>query len=544
MDAMTRREAIAKAGTAATLLSLPSVLLACGSGGSTATKGVGGRGTNARIGSLTWALAGSPPTLDPATGSSATGYQVMNLGLEGLVSIDNDLQVAPRLAESWAQTDPLHYVYQLRPGVKFWDGTPLTAEDVVYSMSRHLDPKVASQIATHYARVKSIKATGPAEITVVLSEPDPLFKYVPARSFVTPKAFTERLGKKLGVSGARVNTMGTGPYRITKFDSETGATLVRNPLYWGKPATAENVNFEVIADPSDLLLALESGDVDGAAAVPLDLLRDLRGMRGVAVSTPPGLTPYFLSFDVTRPPFNDVHVRRAVAHATDTAGMVKAFLNGAGEPAKAIPAPQQWAGLASPARVEEIYSQIPQYPFDLEAAKRELAQSQHPGGFTVTTQYTSGDKSLGKALVSLSETLKGIGIRLQVKEVPETKWLADYYAHNQALLGIGYAPSAPDPTNFLQLFYPSANARKNSVNTANFKDERVDRLLREQARTTDKERRAELIAEVLRIAGEELPYLPLWWQSLPLALNTKYLYNGFAEIFYFQNWVANVRVRA
>src|SRR5262249_51478749 len=158
----------------------------------------------------------------------------------------------------------------------------------------------------------------------------------------------------------------------------------------------------------------------GVAAFPLDSLRNLSRIPEVRVSLPPGLTVSFLSFDVTRAPFDDVHVRRAIAHATDTAGFVKAFLQGAGQPAVAIPAPHPWGALASPDRVKQIYQQIPQYPFDLGAAKRELAQSKYPNGFTTTVQFPASEKALGKALVSLSGALKKIGINLQVKEVTET----------------------------------------------------------------------------------------------------------------------------
>ena len=468
----------------------------------------------------------------------------MSLGLEGLVAIDNDLKLAPRLAESWSQPDALHYVYKLRPGVKFWDGTPLTVDDVVYSMARHMDPEVGSVIGGAYAHVKSITATGPAEVTVVMREPDPVFQYVPAKSFVTPKALTQSLGKKLGVAGSTVNTMGTGPYRITAFDGDN-VSLVRNPNYWGEAGNVERVQFHTISNANDLSLALQSGDVAGVANVPLPLVSSLSRNGKIGLGFPASLVTSFLSFDVTRPPWDDVHVRRAVAHAADTKGYVKTFLGAAGEPAQALPSPAQWASLASPARVAEIYRQIPQYPFDIAAAKRELAQSRHPNGFSATIEFGASDAAVsGKVFVSLSQSLKQIGIDLQVKQVTDEKYLADLYAHSQPLFPLGLSPNAPDPTNFLTVVYPSENARKNALNTANFKNKEVDRLLSEQAATTDKARRATLIGEMLRIAGEELPYLPLWHQSLPLALNKKYVYNGFSGIFYYQNWLANVQVRA
>jgi peptide/nickel transport system substrate-binding protein len=550
VDAWTRREALRNTGAAAALLTLPAALAACGSGGDGAATGSGrsngveGEGTDATIPSFTWAVNAAIPTLDIATGFFEPGIQVMSLGLEGLVSVDSEFAVQPRLAASWSQPDPLHYVYKIRPGVQFWDGTPLTAEDVVWSMARHADPKVASQIATYYGRVKSIEATAADEVTIALTEPDPAFQYVPAWSFVTPKGYSERLGSKLGVAGGQVNTMGTGPYRITKFDSDTGATLMHNEGYWGEKARIEQVKVEVIPDPNNLRLAIQAGEIEGSTGLSLGSLRDFERISTIGLDFPPPLTVYFLAFDVTREPWSDVHARRALAHAADLQGYAKAFLGDAGIPAQALPSIAQWSDLAPPARVKEIYAQIPQYPYDLEAAKDELAQSSTPGGFSTTIQYPSGESELGRALVSLSESLKGIGIELDVKEVPAAKWLADVYAHSQPATAVSLNPTTPDPTNYMMLVYPSANAAKNNFNFANYKNPQVDRLLREQAKETDKEKRASLIGEVLKISGEDLPYLPLWWQAVPLALHKKYVYEGFEQLFYLQDWLANVKARA
>jgi len=544
IEAMTRRQALRQAGVASALLILPSALAACGDATDPQGNTVEGQGTDTAIPSFRWAIEAAPPTLDIATGFFAPGMQIMSLALEGLVQVDNQLKVQPRLAESWSQPDATTYVYKLRSGVKFWDGTPLTVEDVVYSMRRHTDPKIASQIATYYGRVRSIEATGSDEVTVVLDEPDEAFQYVPAWSFITPKAYSERLGKKLGVSGAQVNTMGTGPYRITKFDSDTRAALVRNDGYWGERPRVDEVTVEVIPDPNNLRLAMQAGEIDGSTGVSIGSIGSFERISSLGLDFPPPLSCYFLVFDVTRAPWDDVHVRRAVAHATDTEGYVKAFLGEAGIAAQALPAPGQWSDLASRERVSQIYAQIPQYPFDLEAAKRELAQSTHADGFSATIEYPADEDVLGRALVSLGESLGKIGIELEVKQVTANKWLADIYGHTQPIIPVRLGPTTPDPTNYMMLVYPSENAVKNNFNVANYKNPEVDRLLRRQARATDKDERAGLIGEVLRISGEDLPYLPLWWQATPLALNRKFVYDGFQELYYLHDWLADLKARA
>jgi peptide/nickel transport system substrate-binding protein len=304
------------------------------------------------------------------------------------------------------------------------------------------------------------------------------------------------------------------------------------------------VSVKVIADPNNLRLAMQAGEVDGSTGVSISSIRSFERVSSIGLAFPSPLSCYFLAFDVTRKPWDDVHVRRAVAHATDNDGYVKAFLGEAGIAAQALPAPGQWSNLASRQRVSQIYQQIPQYPFDLEAAKRELAQSAHADGFSATIQYPADEDIFGRALVSLSESLGKIGIKLEVKQVTANKWLADIYGHTQAITSIRLGPTTPDPTNYMMLVYPSENAVKNNFNIANYKNPKVDGLLRQQARTTDDDKRAGLIGEVLRISGEDLPYLPLWWQAEPLALNRKFVYDGFQELFYLHDWLADLKARA
>lgn len=552
---ITRRDVLRRAAAGGALLALPGLLAACGgksSDGGGATRvattvdhGVGAAGTDAPIDSVTWGLGTPPPTLDIATGYVTYGTMVMTLGLEGLLTIGDDLKLQPLLAESWSQPDPLHYVYRLRSGVVFWDGTPLKAEDVAWSMQRHVDPKVGSQIGIFYANVKSVRATGEREITVTMKRPDPLFQYVPTFSFVTPKALGKRLGSKLGAPGKQVNTMGTGPYRITSFTGDTQITLERNDRYWGEKQRVAKAALKYIEDPQASQLAMRAGEIDGFFEFPPLQAKNWDRIRSAKTAYVPGLNVVYLSFDLSAAPWNDLHVRRAVAHAADRAGYVKAFLAGHGRVANAIPAPEAWAQLASPEEVKRIYAAIPDYPFDVAAAKKELARSAHPDGFEAEIKVPSNAPSVSRALVSLSEVLKPIGITLRVKEVPQNTWVAALYAHKD--LGLNYMTLSPDyvdPANFPQGIYPSSAAAPNSFNTANFKDPAVDRLIEAQGKTTDKAARTKALAEVLRISGEKLPYLPLWWQDTSIAVSDKFVYEGFTPYYYNQNWLGKLKVRA
>ena len=536
----TRRDALRRFAVAGGALALPGAL-----GGELAARASAAQGASAattEIPSFTWAIQGSVPSLDIATGFASTAQEIMSLGLEGLVGLNDDLTIKPVLAESWSQPDPLRYVYNLRSGVKFWDGTPLMAADVQYSLNRQIDPKVGSQIGTFYESVKSIDITGPMQVTVRMKTPDPAFHYVPVLTYITPKAFSEKLGKKLGQSGATVNTMGTGPYRITSFNSATGATVERNEGYWGPKPDILKASLQIITDPETALLAVQSGSVDGTDTYPFDLAHNYDTLSNVKTYYSVPLGEVAIAFNVTVEPWNDIHARKAAAHCADRAGYIHAFLAGHGTVAEAVVPPGDWASTASAAEVSAIYAKIPQYAYSLSAAKAELAKSAHPHGFSAEIEYPSTVPYIGKALLAWSQTLQSIGINLKVTEVTSAKWLADLYANDSPMFMLQFFPDYPDPSDYMLLF-PSANAVKNNFNSAHFKDPAVDKLLAQQA-TASKAARPGYLAQILDISGQELPYLPFWWQPTPLALSTKYAYPGFNVGYYLQPWLTGISAKA
>jgi peptide/nickel transport system substrate-binding protein len=252
-----------------------------------------------------------------------------------------------------------------------------------------------------------------------------------------------------------------------------------------------------------------------------------------------------LSFDLEAEPWNDIHVRRAVAHCCDTAGYAKAFLGGQATPATSMVSKGQWSNVADADEVDALYSTLPQYAYSLDEARAELAKSAFPDGFSATVPYLNTYPPIGRALVSLGESLKQIGIDLTVKPLTEAQWLSTVFEHKDlGLQVIPYSPDYNDPSNYPLVFLPSANAAPNALNTANFKNSSVDRLLDEQASTPDNKERTRLLGDVLEIVGKELPYFPLWWEGPALAINDEYVYNGFNPLYYFQAWLNDIGVPA
>lgn len=526
---VSRRSFLGLVGLTAAAVGGSSLLAACGPSG-------GGGGATPT--SLKWVLGQAVPTLDVAKSAGAP-IPLLALSHETLVRLDKNLDIVPVLAESWTQATPTTLVYRLRQGVKFWDGTPLTADDIAYSVGRHLDPKVSSLIASLLANFDDVSATAPDELTITLRRPDPTAKYLPALCHVTPRAFSEKAGDQLGASGATVMTVGSGPYVVSKFDAAVGVEYSANTSYWGEKPRYEKISIDFIADANARQLAIRGGAAQGTMDVPVVAIEDWRKLPSVSLQSSPPLMSAFLALNVNRPPFDDVRVRRALAHAVDREGFVQALVHGEGEPANGLATPAQWTNLADEATVKKVYDGLPTYSFDLDKARQELAASGHPDGFSVSVRFPDANPHLGRALVSLSEALRSLNIDLTVEEAPMAGWRSELMNHDHAMNVMLLRPNYPDPTDFLNLMLPSVGAVAGQYNIAEYRNDKVDDLMARQAAAEGQERVA-LLTEVLQAVGEDLPYIPLWWESSSMAVRDELTYSGYSTLYYYQLWSDNL----
>jgi peptide/nickel transport system substrate-binding protein len=543
---LDRRQALRLGLGGAAALAVPGVLAAC----STASPSSGGQASKVstkNIPSLTWGLGTNTIVgLDIATAFEGHSMYVQRCGLEGLLAATNTLGLGPLLATSWTYSPAdLKYVFQIRPGVKFWDGSTMTTDDVVFSLNRHIDPKVGSQIAAYFVNVAAFTKTGTNEMTINLKRPDPDVQNSLVFAPILSEAFVKKIGSGLGSPGSGLRIMGTGPYELTSFPSSTSATINRFEGYWGTKPVVQKCSFTCIPDAQTLLLAAQSNQIAGTFDVPVQNAASWTKVSTLRTYSAPGMLMFYLSFDVSRPPWNDLHVRKAVAYATNSAGYVRAFLDGNGTPASCIVPPQQWGPVLPQSQVAKLYAQLPAYPYSLANARKELAASAYPHGFTSNKLLVPNNApAFVNAMESLSLTLKQIGINMPVQEVPENQWLANLYAHSDSIgiVGSEFGPDYADPADYINLLYPSANAVKNNFNTANFKDPTVDNLLMEASSSGSDSARAQYLFQVLKISQEQLPYLALWWQNDLMAIQNGYVYENFTGLYYNQNWLSRIFV--
>ena len=546
---LDRRQLLRGIGLGSAALAFPGVLAACGGSSGSGSPGASSSSapaklSNADIPSLTWALSTSTIVgLDIATAFEANAQMVQINGLEGLLAVSDQLTLQPLLATSWNYDEAaLKYVFQIRPGVKFWDGTPMTIDDVVFSLTRHIDPKVSSQIAGYFANVASFDKSGASELTIKLKRPDPLVANALVFAPILSQAFVKKIGSGLGSPGSGLRIMGTGPYQITSFPSSTSATVDRFDGYWGAKPRVKTCAFSCISDTQTLQLAIQSAQNGGTFGVPVQDSAAYQKMSGVRTYSAPGMYICALSFDTSSPPFNDLHVRKAIAYASDRAGYVRAFLDGNGTPADCVVPPQQWGSVLPQSQVAKLYSQLPSYPFSLANAKKELAQSAHPHGFTTNNVLVPNNSpAVVKAMESLSTSVKQLGINMPIQQVPTNDWLANLYAHkNLGLVCLLFVPDYADPADYMNLIYPSANAVKNNFNLANFKDPQVDKLIQQANSAASNAQRAQDLTQVLTISQQQLPYYGLFWQNDVMAIQNSYIYQGFTGLYYNQGWLSRI----
>jgi peptide/nickel transport system substrate-binding protein len=519
----------------APLLALLLVAAACGGGDGDGGDGDGGE---AELDEVTWALPGLPDILLVPHDWTTYSGAVMSLVEEGLLAFGDDLSLQPALASEYEIVDPTTYVFTLRDGVTFHDGSDLTADDVVFSIEWNRNPDNASQLAAFFASVDTVEATGDNEVTFTLTKPDAQFIYSLAHmsGFIMKQDQLESGGEDFGTPD--VLPVGTGPYRLVEFVPDDHVTLERNDDYWGDEGAAQRIVIREIPDSQTRLLAMQNGDIDGTFDVPVSEASQWEGLDGVNLITAPSNGVYQLVLDFETPPFDDPNVRKAIAYAVDREGIVQAVLNGNGAPALTINPPGIWGGVLQESAVMEFYGTLPTYQFDLDAARDALAASSSPEGFQFSVPVPNNDPVAINSFLAIAETLGQIGITMEVRQVDPGEWLDVFFAHEEGLGAqfMAYFPDYADPANYPFLFYYSANAVANGLNGSNYRNDAVDAAIEIALESTDTGERAQALQDAIAQAQEDVATVPIHWPDSAMAISTDLRLDGYNAFWYNIPW--------
>lgn len=516
----TRRQFVGRMGGFAALLALPALQAGCFGGDSPESDSGPWR-------DLQWGMPGGVDAIS-YNDYSITAPFLVQLGLEGLLQVDPTGAVVPWLADRFENKGNQEFVLRLRDGVTWSDGTPLTIEDVVFQYQYNLREK-AQPIYGLYSEleVDSAEQTGPREITVRTKRPNPRIPAALIASqagwLVKPDQLRAVGYEKLGSPGAL--PIGTGPFVFDEFVPDSTLTVSRNEGYWATKQLGplpETVTVRLLQEESSRLLAARSGQISGALYVGVDQLEQYASIGGWTTYTVPELGIWFFAINNKQAPFDDVHFRRAVAYSLDREGIAKAVWAGKAQPATTLVPPQTWKGFLHASELRELEETIPVYGYDLDKARAELAKSKYPEGHSISIRVTQSQPQQAQIAQILAESLAKIGVRLDLAQVSESQWFAPI-ANNRAddpanVININnYPPESRDPAVNLNALLWSENAVPGRANTSNFTSDRVDELLAEQAATTNARKRAAALAEIVRIAADDVPYIPIVWPEIGAA---------------------------
>jgi peptide/nickel transport system substrate-binding protein len=454
-------------------------------------------------------LESSPNNLDLRQGTDAQSERVGGLIFDALVKKDEHYELQPWLATSWDQTDALTWVFHLRDGVRFHDGRPLEAPDVVYTIESLIDGSLVTAKSGSFATVDRAEAKDRLTVVVHMRRPDAglLFNVSDGLFGVVPRGS----GRDLGL-----RPIGSGPFKFVSAVQDKEVILERNQHYWSispeVPADArriERVRFEVVPDAITSALELKKGSADLASnVVTLDMVHTLESAANLQVESGVGSPVVYVTFNVTDPLLKDKRVRQAVACAIDRQAIVDAIWRGQARLADTLLPTGHWAA-ASDAELE-------QYPNDVGRAQRLLDEAGFPvgkGGVRLRlTLKTSTDETTRLMAAVLQQQLRAAGIRLEIRSAEFGTFYADVTKGAFQIYALRWIGSNEDPDIF-RYAYGSGSFPPKGGNRGRYSNPNVDALLADAAGSTDRTVRKADYVEVQKILSEELPGIPLWYPN-------------------------------
>ncbi|MBS5914577.1 MAG: ABC transporter substrate-binding protein [Paenibacillus macerans] len=418
---------------------------------------------------------------------------------EPLVSFDSNGKIIDWLAKSHnVSDDGLTYTFVLRDGLKFSNGTDVTAEDAVFSLNRHLEVGGPLAIA---AKVDSVKAQDDRTLVITLKEP--YTPFISELSNFSNGIIPNNFG---GVSEEEFfkKPVGTGPFVVEKWDPAGDVTFTKNPYYWqeGKPYIDKLV-YKLIQDDSQAINQLKAGEVDAIESLALQNANEIKQGPDTTVLTNGSWVTEQLFFNTLDEHFSDVHVRRALALALDRDGLTNALTFGYAKRADSL------LPTAIPYNANDTIKPL---NFDLAAAKAELAKSAFPNGFTTKLLVASGNSTRAQEAQIIQAAGKEIGINIEIESIELATFRERFFAYDfSAMLNSGQADS-PD-ANSIIAFQTDPEGFSKSYWTHYTNDE-VTKLLHEGQTTPDGEGRAGVYSKLLQTLADEVPYIPLYYPDI------------------------------
>jgi peptide/nickel transport system substrate-binding protein len=476
---------------------------------------------------LRWAAQNDILTLDPHSQNHTTTHAIMQYVYEGLTRYTKDFQVEPCLATSWEQITPTQWRFHLRKGVKFHDGTPFTADDVVFSFNRILQPQGTNQI--YVSGVKEMKKIDDYTVDAILSGPNPVllrlftdFRIMSKAWSVKNKAENIQDYKAKEENYASRHTNGTGPYLVNLWEPDKRVVMTANPGWWDKlEGNVTEVIYTPIKADATRVSALLSGDVDLVTDLPTQDVSRLRSDAKIKMIEGNEVRTIFIGMDQHNPellysnvkgknPFKDVRVRKALNLAVDRETIKRVTMRGLSIPAAIIVAPGVHGYTKELDKVA---------PADVDGAKKLLAEAGYPNGFEFgldcpNNRYVN-DEGICQALVGMWARA---GLKVKLNAQPMASFIAKVENFDHSAYMLGWGVSTFDALFSLQSLLHTKGGVDGSFNLGRVSDPKLDALIDAAKTEMDPKKRDVLLHDALVLTRDSYYYVPLHHQIRPWAM--------------------------
>jgi peptide/nickel transport system substrate-binding protein len=475
---------------------------------------------------MRWASQGDAQTMDPVSQNEGLTNSINQMVYERLVRRDKQLGIVPSLATEWQQTSPLSWRFKLRPNVKFHDGSPFSADDVVFSVMRAREP--TSQIANYASALGTPKKVDEMTVDFELAAPNPIFLQHLDAVFIMSKAWSDKhkVQKPLDFknkeeSFASFNANGTGPYMLATRQPGIKTTHKRYASWWTKhDGNVQEEVFTPISNDATRLAALVSGELDFVLdPAPRDVPR-LRNTAGVKVIDGPENRVVFIGMDQHRDellyssvkgknPFKDQRVRKALYQAIDIETIKTKLMNGQSVPTGGM-TPSPLAAFNDPALESRI-------PFDLAAARKLMADAGYADGFEVTLDCPNNryvnDEEICIALAAMWSQIK---VKVRLNAMPRTTYFPKLEKYDTSLYMLGWGGAVTDAeTTLTPVMRNPGEKGVGFYNYGRSRNDKFDALAAQSSTEADPKKREALIKAALAEWKEQVHTIPLHRQVIP-----------------------------
>jgi peptide/nickel transport system substrate-binding protein len=548
--------------SALALVALAAVVAACGksapgttssSGGSSAAAGgsTSGPSTTAAlpvttpaakgpVDKVTWAVYRETNSLDPIYAFDYPENTVIFAICDALFRQQADGSVVPGLASAAATPDPLTLVLTIRSGVTFWDGQPLTADDVVYSLKRQMDTKLAGYYGQVFNRVASIDATGPLEVTIKLKQPDYFLQgeLSSLAGIVLEKKFTEQQGDKYGKPSG--GTMCTGAFKLKSWKVGDVLAVEKNDSYWDpnlKPQVGE-IDFKGVPDEAALTAGLQTGEIDGTYALQLSTLDQLRSSSAVNVILGPSFIADAFIVSSFKGPLGDARVRTALSMAMDRPSYINATWKGAAAIPHALANPGTF-GYAKDV-FQAGYDALPPLTQDLAAAK-QLVQQAGATGKTIVIGESSELASVQTAANALAAAAQSIGMKATLHSVSAANYI-NFFIDPKARAAVDgfFTQNYSDYADGETSLYTTLTMPGGSQNYPPYNNQQVIDLYNKARGEADPNARAQDEVDAQKVITQDMVWIPLSVPDTILILNKKLTGAPSSFQYMFGPWAASL----